>query len=121
MIEAINRMDPKREDLASLITVNFLPIRRTGTASAGLRFQNCGSNFGVVDRTKLADIFMAHTGFLDFSLEEVQNLAPFLTALNLSNKYLSSLCIEETGCGDSGIFDVTLTESFKNRAYHLLR
>jgi hypothetical protein len=121
MIKAINTMDPKRGDLTSLAEANFLPIRRTSSASAGVCFQSCRSNFSIIDRTKLADIFRPHTGFLDFSLEEVQNLAPFLQALDLSNKYLSSLCTEETACSDSGLLDVVLTEKFKNRAYYLLR
>ncbi|KAF8859481.1 hypothetical protein BDZ45DRAFT_673240 [Acephala macrosclerotiorum] len=121
MIEAINAKDPKREDLTSLADTNFLPIRRTGSVSAVVRFQSCRSNFSIIDRTKLADIFRPCTGFLDFSLEEVQNLAPFLQALGLRNKYLSHLCTEETACGDSGVLDVVLTGRFKNRAYYLLR
>jgi hypothetical protein len=121
MIEAINAMNPKREDLTSLAKANVLPIRRTGSASAGVCFQSCRSNFSIIDRTKLADIFRPYTGFLDFSLEEVQNLAPFLQALNLSNKYLSNLCTEKTACSDSGLLNEVLTEKFKNRAYYLLR
>jgi hypothetical protein len=121
MISAISAMDPKREDLASLAGANFLPIRRTGSASAGVSFQSCGSNFSIIDRTKLANIFRPYTGFLDFSLEEVQNLAPFLQALELSNKYLLNICTQETACSDSGLLDVELTEKFRNRAYYLLR
>lgn len=120
MIETINAMDPKREDLTSLAEANFLPIRRTGSASAGVSFQSCRNNFSIIDRAKLADIFKPYTGFLDFSLE-VQNLAPFLQALDLRNKYLSRLCTEETACSDSGLLDVVLTEKFKNRAYYRLR
>lgn len=121
MIEAINTMDPKSEDLTSLAEANFLPIRRTGSVSAGVCFQSCQSNFSIIDRTKLADIFRPYTGLLDFSLEEVQNFAPFLQALHLGNKYLSNLCTEETACSDSGVLDVVLTGKFKDRAYYLLR
>jgi len=122
MIEAVNIMDPTREDLSSLEGVNFLPIRyQTGPASSVMRFQSCRSNFSIIDRARLADIFRPYTGFLDFSSEEVQNLAPFLQALDLSNKYLFRLCTEETACSDNGLLDVVLTERFRNRAYHLLR
>jgi len=116
MIEAINAKDPKREDLTSLVETNFLPIRQTSSASAEVCFQSCQTNFSIIDRKKLADIFRPYTAFLDFSLEEVQNLAPFLKALDLS-----SLCTEETACSDSGILDVVLTQKFSNRAYYLLR
>ncbi len=121
MIEAINAKNPRREDLISLADVRFLPIRRTGPASAEASFQNCWSNFSIVDRTKLADIFKQHTGLLDFSLEEVLSLAPFLQALSLGNKYLSKLCTEETVRPNHGVLDEVLTQNFKNRAYYFLR
>ena len=121
MIEAINVKEPRREDLISLAQVRFLPIRRTGPASTEVRFQNCRSNFSVVDRTKLADIFKENTGFLDFTLEEVLSLAPFLQALGLGNKYLSKLCTEETARPNHGVLDDILTQNFRNRAYYFLR
>jgi hypothetical protein len=120
MIWAINAMDPKERDLSSLVARNVLPVTRSGNP-AGTTLQNCGNNFTVIDRTKLADIFREHVGFLDFSLEEVRQLDPFLQALDLSRKYLSRVCTEETTCGDDGVLDRTLTEEFKDRAYHLLR
>jgi hypothetical protein len=121
MIEAINAKDPKREDLISLAEVRFLPIRRTEPTSAEVCFQKSRSNFSVVDRTKLADIFKQHTGLLDFPLEEVLSLAPFLQALDLGNKYLSKLFTEETACPNDGFLDEGLTRNFKDRAYYLLR
>jgi hypothetical protein len=120
-IEAINTMGPEKEDLVPLREVNFLPVRRTGSASAAVSFQNCQSNFSIIDRTKLAGIFKEYAKFLDFSLEEVRNLEPFLQALDLSKKYLSCLCTEETACSDNGLLDVALTEKFKARAYYFLR
>lgn len=121
MIEAINGMDPTREDLTSLAEINFLPVCRTGSGSTGSHLQSCRGNFSIVNRTKLADIFKPHTGLLDFTLEEVQNLAPFLQALDLNHKYLSRICTEETACSDGGLPDALLTHQFKNRAYYLLR
>ena len=121
MIWAINAMDPKTDDLIPLAPCNILPVRRTRHGSAEISLQNCGRNFTVVDRTKLADIFMEHVGFLDFSLEEVRQLDPFLRALDLSKKYLSRVCIEETACRGDGVLDVDLTNKFKDRAYYLLR
>jgi len=74
-----------------------------------------------VDRAKLADMFKQHTGLLDFSLEEVLSLAPFLQALGLGNKYLSKLCTEETARPNHGVLAEDLTQNFKNRAYYFLR
>ena len=121
MIWAINALDPKESDLMSLLNHNIFPVRRLDVVSAETTLQNCGSNFTIIDRTKLADIFRAHVGFLDFSLEEVRQLDPFLQALTLSKKYLSHVCTEETACNDGGVLDVALTENFKDRAYYLLR
>jgi hypothetical protein len=121
MIWAISTMNPKKSDLIPLVPCNILPVKKVRHGSAEVSLQNCGSNFTVIDRTKLADIFREHVGFLDFSLEEVRQLDPFLQALDLSKKYLSRICTEETACSGDGVLDVDLTEKFKGRAYHLLR
>lgn len=121
MLWAINTMDPKQNDLASLLTQNILPIRKMRHGTAELSLQNCGADFVVTDRAKLENIFADSATFLDFSLEEVRQLDPLLQALNLSEKYLSHVYTEETSCSDDGISDWDLTLGFKDRAYHLLR
>ena len=121
MIWAISSMDPERQDLIPLVPCNILPVRRVRHGSAEVSLQNCGSNFSVVDRMKLADIFTGHIGFLDFSLEEVRQLDPFLQALDLSKKFLSRVCTEETACSDDGVLNMDLTQEFNYRAYYLLR
>lgn len=112
MIWAINKMEPEQGDLDILITSEILPVRRPGSAS--------NSNFAIIDRTKLAEIFDGHATFLDFTLEEVHQLYPFLHALDLERNYLSLLCDEETACGDNGSVDRKRTAEFKERAYDLL-
>jgi hypothetical protein len=114
-------MDPKKNDLVSLLTCNILPVRKVRHAVAELSLQGCESNFAVVDRAKLADVFANSATFLDFSLEEVRQLEPFLRALNLGEKYLSRICTEETACSDDGTLDRGLTLEFQDRAYPLLR
>lgn len=122
MIWAINAMGPKQSDLDPLVLCNILPVNETGPSPSGrISLQNCQSNFVVIDRMKLAEIFRGHVGFLAFSLEEVRQLEPFFQALGLSKKYLSSVCKEETACNEDGVLDVNLTENFRNRAYDLLR
>jgi hypothetical protein len=120
MIWAINKMEPKQGDLNILITSEILPVRRPGSASNSYAFQSCQNNFAIIDRTKLAEIFDGHATFLDFTLEEVRQLYPFLHALDLERNYLSLLCDEETACVDNGSVDRKRTAEFKERAYDLL-
>jgi hypothetical protein len=121
MIWAINKMEPKQGDLNILITSEILPVRRPGSASnSNAFFRSCRDNFVIIDRTKLAEIFDGHATFLDFTLEEVHQLYPFLLALDLERNYLSLLCDEETACGDNGSVDRKRTAEFKERAYDLL-
>jgi hypothetical protein len=121
MICAINAIAPQKSDLLPLLRCKILPIRRSRAGFTQVSFQNPQSNFAVADRTKLAKIFEDHVGFLDFSLDEVRQLDPFVHALGLSQNLLSSLCIEETACTDDGILDSDLIERFIERAYFLLR
>ncbi|KAE8447535.1 hypothetical protein EG329_010665 [Mollisiaceae sp. DMI_Dod_QoI] len=121
MIWAINAMDPKKSDVDPLLRCSILPIETAGSRSPSISFQTCQGNFVINDRMKLADTFVGRVGFLSFSLEEVRQLDPFLQALDLSKKYLSSVCIEETACTDDGVVDVNLTEQVRDRAYYLLR
>ena len=84
-------------------------------------FLNTMGNFVVTDRVKLSDIFRGHASFLDFTLEDVRRLDPFMGALGLKKKYLSLICTEETACNGGAEFDRSLTEDFKDRVYGLLR
>lgn len=122
LIWAINGMKPRPSDLNTLSTCDFLPVRvsRHGVAQH-IEFLACQSDFAIVDRIKLADIFEGHVDFLDFSLEDILQLEPFLTSLDLGDKYLSQVCREETDCQGESSLDNRLTADFKIRAYDLLR
>jgi hypothetical protein len=122
LIWAINGMKPTPDDLSILSTCSFLPVRVSQSGAAQqIEFLDCQSDFGIVDRIKLADIFEGEVDLLDFSLEEVLQLEPFLRSLELGDKYLSLLCREETDCQGEGLLDNRLTADFNSRAYHLLR
>jgi hypothetical protein len=84
MTWAMSALESEKRDLTSLVPCNILPVRRVRHGSIEVLLQNCGSNFSVVDRTKLVNIFRDHVAFLDFSLEEVRQLHPFLEALDIS-------------------------------------
>jgi hypothetical protein len=122
MIWAINAMNPKQGDLDTLLTSGILPVRRPEPSpSRNISFQSCQTDFVVIDRIKLAEIFDGYTAFLDFTLEEVRQLDPFLHSLGLDEKYLSMICDEKTACTENGLTDSTLTAEFNERAYDLLR
>jgi hypothetical protein len=121
MIWAVNDMNPKESDLQPIAVCDFLPIRGDRSGSDGISLQSCSSNFAITDRAKLADTFRGHIGFLDFSLEEVQQLRPILQALKLDRKYLSLICTENTACSEDRVLDSKLTKEFQDRAYYLLR
>ena len=115
-------MRPAPNDLNILSTCNFLPLRVPQPGAAHrIEFRACQSDFAIVDRMKLAEIFDGHIEMLDFGLEEVLQLEPFLTSLGLGSKYLSLLCRKETDCQGESLLDDRLTADFNVRAYSLLR
>ncbi|KAH7411292.1 hypothetical protein BKA64DRAFT_378000 [Cadophora sp. MPI-SDFR-AT-0126] len=122
MIQAINSKRPKDTDLQSLQTTNCLPVRHlqpNGTLITS--FESCQTQFVVNDRRNLAEIFHTQVPFLDFTLEEVLQLRPFLEALQLDQKYLSVICEHATACDGTGTDDIRLTTDFRERAYEILR
>jgi hypothetical protein len=122
LIWAINGMRPSSNDLNILSTSNFLPVRVPQPGAVHeIEFRTCQSDFAIVDRIKLADIFEGRVEFLDFNLEEILQLEPFLRSLDLGSKYLSLLCREETDCQGESLLDNRLTADFNDRAYDLLR
>ena len=121
MLWAINNMDPRKGDLESMVECSILPVRGDRSGSESVTFRNCHDNFVVTDRVKLGEVFRGHIGFLDFSLEEVRQLNPFLQALNLDKKFLSLVCKTRTACTEERVLDARLTTKFRDRAYALLR
>ncbi|KAH8901208.1 hypothetical protein GQ53DRAFT_707485 [Thozetella sp. PMI_491] len=95
------------------------PIRHTNGSV------KCGSTtteFFVVDREPLRERFGSMVKFLDFNLEEVARLRPFLEWTQLEAKYLSN-CVKEITSFSGGVARPTLNENrqLRNRAYALLR
>jgi hypothetical protein len=122
LIWAINGMRPNLIDLDILSTCNFLPVKiPQPDAAHRMAFRARQSDFVIIDRIKLAEIFEGRVEFLDFNLEEILQLEPFLTSMGLGSKYLSLLCREETDCQGESFLDNGLTAAFNSRAYDLLR
>jgi hypothetical protein len=120
MIKAINKMDPTRQDLEPLTTCNVLPIRRH-VSRGNITLGNLQETFAIINNTKFSTIFRDHVDLLDFSLEDVHELAPFLEGLGLQSKYLSRLCTTQTACDEDGMIDDRLTREFTDRAFEILR
>jgi hypothetical protein len=118
-------MDPKQGDLDALLTLDTLPVKKfLGQGpNRSTVLQSSETDFAVNDRNNIAKVFQREHGvaFLDFTLEEVLQLKPFLQAMGLGSKYLSLISEEETVCEDEGLIESSLTAKFKERAYDLLR
>jgi hypothetical protein len=120
MIKAINRKEPTLEDLEPLTICTFLPIKRH-TSPNTVTLGNLQETFAIVDNLKYSAIFETHVDFLDFCLEEVLELTPFLQNFQLTSKYLSKIYTTQTACGENSIVDKRLTSEFRDRAYDILR
>ncbi|EPE32824.1 ATPase of HSP90 chaperone/DNA topoisomerase II/histidine kinase [Glarea lozoyensis ATCC 20868] len=119
-IKAINRMKPTWKDLQVLRAYGFLPIRRH-SEDGNVTLGNLFETFAVIDNTKISAIFNDHVDMLDFSLEEVLELEPFLHGLGLKSKYLSRIYTTDTDCGEGSTMDDKLTDNFMDIAYDILR
>lgn len=80
------------------------------------------TEFFIVDREPLRRSFEKKVKFLDFSLEEVVKLAPFLKWFSLEGKYLSSCVRAFTSFPGGGATPTSRPDrQVRNRAYALLR
>lgn len=78
--------------------------------------------FGVIDRQMYAEAFSGRANLLDFTLEEVQTLRPFLEWSGLDSWYLSRIVKEiTTYTGGTVSPDSHLTRSFRKKAHGLYR
>ncbi|KFY37775.1 hypothetical protein V494_04632 [Pseudogymnoascus sp. VKM F-4513 (FW-928)] len=95
------------------------PVRQ---ANGDLTFQSSITNFFVIDREPLKQSFEGMVKFLDFTLEEVVELRPFLKWTQLEDRYLSR-CVKEITSfyGGEAMLIPNPDRQIKNRAYALLR
>ncbi|KAK3985427.1 hypothetical protein QBC44DRAFT_384907 [Cladorrhinum sp. PSN332] len=108
-------MDPRQ-----LLDKYILPVRYP---SGEVRLQTAKTEFTAVDRTgdSMAPFYnMIKT--LDFSMEEIHTLEPFLEWLGLTNRYLSKLVKETPDLGTGPQFRITEPRlNIKKKAHGLLR
>ncbi|KAF0635879.1 hypothetical protein FPSE5266_09771 [Fusarium pseudograminearum] len=95
-----------------LVTADRLPDERPilkGTAfpvkypNGSVKLHPGRTEFSIVDRKALGDIFGTRAKTLDFTLDEVRRLEPFLSWLNMGSRYLSASVREISTVASEGM------------------
>jgi hypothetical protein len=120
LIKAINSMPLDREVLIGkkLRSESIFPVKLKNVKV----LKGTADYFSITDRQKYHEAFKNEAWILDFSLEEVHELRPFLRWLNLEDRYLSRRVIENSTFG--GIDETCsdgLTQDLRFRAKALFR
>jgi hypothetical protein len=119
LIREINFFAPNERSLRKLRTQMIFPVRRRGFEPT---LSSTNSSFLIIDRRKLADAFEGNFFLLDFDLEEVQKLQPFLSCFDLEDRYISRKVKERSSVeGNPGKPNANLTRNLRRRAYALFR
>ncbi|KAF2421213.1 hypothetical protein EJ08DRAFT_738278 [Tothia fuscella] len=117
MILNICAFKPSPDDLQELVNCHCFPI----TVFTGrLEWRTSTQWFAIPDRREFRRAFEGKINILEFSLEEVHSIRPFLFGLGLENKYLSSLVTEETQV-EGGTNDLRLTLDLRKKSYAMCR
>ena len=103
--------------LDDLRLCNVLPVKGT---DGQLALKNSTDIFAIVDRLEYGELFKDKLPVLDFDLEDIHALQPFLFALSLRARYMSQL-IKETSTVNGCRIDVVLSNEMRKKAHALLR
>jgi hypothetical protein len=85
-ISAINDLNPTRVNLEAIKQIKCLPVR---SVQGTMELTRPSEEFFIGDRREYESVFRGKVGILDFSLEEVHDIHPFLGALGLEDRYMS--------------------------------
>ena len=106
---------------SSLTDVRFLPVRVPDTDhSVTTSFQSTLEDFAVLDNTIHQEAFRGKLATLDFTLEEIRDTRPLLTAMGLANKFSSKLVEEVTDVNESQL-DAERTKIFCAKSQAIVR
>jgi hypothetical protein len=101
-----------------ILESRIFPVQRAGSVT----LVSSGTEFFIDDREDLRRLFEIEVKFLDFTLNEVNQLQPFLRWTGLESRYVSKHVREFTSFGGEGATPVTNSDrQINNRAYSLLR
>ncbi|KAF2810106.1 uncharacterized protein BDZ99DRAFT_442610 [Mytilinidion resinicola] len=103
--------------LEKLRDCKCLPIK---LPSGTTEWSDCSEDFAIVNRRDYSQTFAGQIKVLNFSLEEVHSLKPFLTGLGLEERYLSRAVREETTV-QGGLISERLTAELRKKSYAICR
>jgi hypothetical protein len=119
-INCISNLDPTAEDLDELIRLSCLPVHVPG--SNRVKLMRPSEIFFIADRREYEQVFRGKVPVLDYSLEEIHALQPFLEALGLADRYMSVAVQETTRVQQlSDVPLKSLSQAFRARAKALYR
>ncbi|KAH9997392.1 hypothetical protein F4779DRAFT_606565 [Xylariaceae sp. FL0662B] len=109
-----NTLDPK-----PVLEGRTFPVK---LPDGSVQLLSTSTDFAIVDRKALGDIFSTMAKMLDFTLDEVHRLEPFLQWAGIDDRRLSVKVAEITTPTDNGEFSVRESNrNIKSRAYALCR
>lgn len=115
----INQMFRTNTELNSIQSLKCLPVRMT---NGDTKLESVESQFFIADRVEYKSIFQSKVPILDYSLEEIHTLNPFLKALGLENRFMSSIIEEITTVEHQDSEpSVSLTRTFRRKSKHFTR
>ena len=122
LIWHINSFSPSRKALEKLNTLPIFPVKAANRGLDPTVLRARKENFSIIDRQPWAEAFEGKIDVLDFRLEEVRRLQPFLSCLNLENRYLSRV-VRETSSFQRGNGEQSRTQTrrLRRRAHALAR
>lgn len=114
-----SQIETEENDSVEFSRLPILPVRDFG---GNVSLDANGTGFAIVDRKKLHDIFRGRVKLLDFSLEEVCQLRPFIRWAGIEGRYLSRLVKETSTLNSTDKRPISDPyQDLKKKAYGLLR
>lgn len=113
LVGTTERLDPEPILKGSLFPVRFL--------DGHIELCSAETEFAIVDRKHLGDLFDKKAKLLDFSLTEVNELKPFFHWTGLESRYLSAVVKEVTAADLPPQGQQSPKHPFKTRAHALSR
>ena len=113
----INCREPKEGALEELKLLDILPVEE---ADDTVTLRSTRYNFSIVDRREYGNAFKGKAPILHFTMEEVHEMQPFLSALGLQGRYMSRI-VEEKSMVEGGERDPDLSYKFRQKASALFR
>lgn len=119
-IKCISNLDPTIEDLDELLNLSCLPVHVPGSST--IKLMKPSDKFFIADRREYEQVFKEKVPVLDFLLEEIYYLWPFIEALELTDRYMSVAVQEKTGVQQSSeALSKSLSQDFRAKAGALYR